>query len=86
MADGKRTSTGDCDNNVVLDAKEENGQHQKECRNIEDPYIEAVGYLEEHKILEIFQALTSRIIYSRPENPLDFIMEELLEQKEALSS
>ena len=55
MADGKRTSTGDCDNNVVLDAKEENGQHQKECRNIEDPYIEAVGYLEEHKILEIFQ-------------------------------
>ena len=68
MADGKRASTGDCDNNVVADVKEESGQREKECRNIEDPYIEAVGYLEEHKILETFQVerqISVKVLLSR---------------------
>ncbi|CAH1782522.1 unnamed protein product [Owenia fusiformis] len=40
---------------------------------------ESEEYLEKHRILELFNNLTSQLIYSRPENPKEFTI-DLLEK------
>jgi len=49
---------------------------------IEDPYNKAIGYLEKHNILQIFQHLTSDVIFHRPKDPLDYLIQEVQQMKE----
>ncbi|XP_062610736.1 EF-hand calcium-binding domain-containing protein 10-like [Saccostrea cucullata] len=41
--------------------------------------VEAKEYLEEHRVLELFNNMTSQLIYNRPENPKKYMI-ELLEK------
>lgn len=43
----------------------------------EDPYTKAVKYIEEHQIVEVFQNITARIAFEKPEDPLQFMMDEI---------
>lgn len=44
---------------------------------IQDPYGKAIKYLEQHDILQLFQALTANIVYFKPEDPLSYMMKEI---------
>ncbi|XP_062577972.1 EF-hand calcium-binding domain-containing protein 10-like [Saccostrea cucullata] len=41
--------------------------------------VEAKEYLEQHRVLELFNNMTSQLIYNRPENPKKYMI-ELLEK------
>ncbi|XP_002733422.1 uncharacterized protein LOC100370798 [Saccoglossus kowalevskii] len=50
---------------------------------IEDPYTRAVKYLERYNVMHIFQQLTASLVFHRPEDPLQFLLDEILKiQKE----
>merc|ERR1712154_538050 len=38
---------------------------------------DATDYLEKHRVLELFNNLTSQLIYSRPDNPKTFLIDTL---------
>ncbi|KAK6181429.1 hypothetical protein SNE40_009277 [Patella caerulea] len=42
-----------------------------------DPYGRAVKYLEKHNIMQLFQSLTSSIVYNKPDDPMSFLMTEV---------
>ncbi|OON22863.1 hypothetical protein X801_01233 [Opisthorchis viverrini] len=44
---------------------------------------EVESYLREHKIPELFQNLTSLLIYHRPDNPKQFLWEQLKQLRDA---
>lgn len=44
---------------------------------ISDPRQEALNYLENHRIPILMNLLSSKIAFSRPKNPNDFILQEL---------
>ncbi|XP_064603680.1 uncharacterized protein LOC135469086 [Liolophura sinensis] len=54
---------------------------------VPDPYNKAISYLEKHNILQLFQGLTANVIYSRPADPLEAMMEQLqIMKKNQISS
>ncbi|CAG5957696.1 EF-hand calcium-binding domain-containing protein 10 [Menidia menidia] len=42
---------------------------------------DAADYVEKHKIVELMENLTSMLFYHRPENPREFLMEQLKQLK-----
>jgi hypothetical protein len=42
-----------------------------------DPKKEAVAYLEEKRIHSLFELLLSKIMFHKPEDPQEFLLEEL---------
>ncbi|CAJ1055974.1 EF-hand calcium-binding domain-containing protein 10 [Xyrichtys novacula] len=42
---------------------------------------EAANYLQKHKIPELFDNLTSMLFFHRPDNPRDFLVEQLKQLK-----
>lgn len=42
-----------------------------------DPRAEAMKYLEQHRLLTLFDILGAKLAKEKPENPNDFILEEL---------
>lgn len=46
-------------------------------QSVEDPYPRAVKYIERHRIVEVFQNLTSRLAYEKPADPLQFMLDEI---------
>ncbi|XP_060068447.1 testis-specific expressed protein 55-like [Ylistrum balloti] len=44
---------------------------------IQDPYGKAIKYLEQHNILQLFQSLTTNIVYRKPDDPLAYMMKEV---------
>ncbi|XP_071080962.1 testis-specific expressed protein 55-like [Haliotis cracherodii] len=51
---------------------------------VPDPYNKAIKYLEKHNILQLFQTMTTNIVYKRPEHPVDFMIEEIEELKKMI--
>lgn len=46
-------------------------------KTIVDPRAEAMKYLNDHRLLALFDILGARLAKEKPENPNDFILEEL---------
>ncbi|KAK3699689.1 hypothetical protein QZH41_014670 [Actinostola sp. cb2023] len=46
-----------------------------------DPFLKSVKYLEEHSIVRLFQNLAADIVYHRPDQPLQYIVEKLKKEK-----
>lgn len=44
---------------------------------IVDPRAEAMKYMDEHKVQVLFDLLGTRLARERPENPNEFIVQEL---------
>ncbi|CAI8055515.1 Testis-specific expressed protein 55 [Geodia barretti] len=61
---------------LVLALNTRDGQ-QSCAQDGADPYTRAVRYVEQHRIVEIFQNITSRIAYERPDDPLQFMLNEI---------
>lgn len=43
----------------------------------ENPFLQSVKYLEKHQILRLFQNFAAQIVYKRPDNPLQYLVDEL---------
>ncbi|XP_020626316.1 uncharacterized protein LOC110063658 [Orbicella faveolata] len=43
----------------------------------ENPFLQSVKYLEKHQILRLFQNFAAQIVYNRPDNPLQYLVDEL---------
>nr|KAI8741183.1 testis-specific expressed protein 55-like [Biomphalaria glabrata] len=48
----------------------------------DDPYNKAISYLEKHNILQLFQTLTTEVIYHRPTDPLEYLIQEVQRLKQ----
>ncbi|BFZ11619.1 hypothetical protein BsWGS_14658 [Bradybaena similaris] len=57
-------------------------QSQSYIEPTEDPYTKSICYLERHNIVELFQNLTSGVVYNRPSDPLDFLIQEVQQLKQ----
>uniref|UniRef100_A0A8C0UY67 Uroplakin-1b n=3 Tax=Cyanistes caeruleus TaxID=156563 RepID=A0A8C0UY67_CYACU len=72
-------STQDGSNTVetVLSAAEITFESLENPEAFADPYQNAMDYVEEHKILQIFQAITEKLLIHKPGDPLQFILQEV---------
>ncbi|XP_022110958.1 uncharacterized protein LOC110990332 [Acanthaster planci] len=57
--------------------KEEDQDELKYVPPLQDPYSRSVKYMEKHNIMQIFQHLTAEIVYHKPTDPLQHMLEEL---------
>ncbi|XP_074662364.1 uncharacterized protein LOC141914923 [Tubulanus polymorphus] len=44
---------------------------------VEDPYKKAITYLEAHNILQLFQVMTASLVSQRPQDPIQFMIDEV---------
>lgn len=48
---------------------------------VEDPQVKATKYLEETEILQLLEDLIAKLVFKRPEKPIDFLVKEMEELK-----
>lgn len=53
------------------------GSELAENDALEDPRMKAATYLSKNNILELFRTLTSGLVYNRPTNSLQFMINEI---------
>ncbi|KAF2981584.1 hypothetical protein EK904_001046 [Melospiza melodia maxima] len=72
-------STQDGSNTVeaVLSAAEIAFESLENPEDFGDPYQVAMNYVEEHKILQLFQDITEKLLIHKPDDPLQFILLEV---------
>ncbi|XP_066031365.1 testis-specific expressed protein 55 [Chamaea fasciata] len=72
-------TTQDSSNTVetVLSAAEITFDSVENPEAFGDPYQAAMNYVEEHKILQIFQDITEKLLFQKPDDPLEFILKEV---------
>ncbi|PAA49229.1 hypothetical protein BOX15_Mlig011172g3, partial [Macrostomum lignano] len=68
---------------MVPASDQEKGKKKSEV--VEDPYFKAMDYLEEHNIIQFFQKLTTAIVFERPADPVQYIVDKAEEVAESLS-
>ncbi|XP_063276012.1 testis-specific expressed protein 55 [Prinia subflava] len=71
---------------TVLSAAEITFESVENPEAFGDPYQAAMNYVEEHKILQIFQDITEKLLFHKPDDPLQFILKEvqsLIEARQA---
>ncbi|CAN8195132.1 unnamed protein product [Coccothraustes coccothraustes] len=62
---------------AVLSAAEITFESLENPEDFGDPYQVAMNYVEEHKILQIFQDITEKLLIHKPDDPLEFILLEV---------
>ncbi|KAL9952865.1 hypothetical protein ACROYT_G040186 [Oculina patagonica] len=48
---------------------------------IEEPSVKATKYLEETQVLQLLEDLIAKLVFKRPEKPIDFLVKEMEELK-----
>ncbi|KXJ21547.1 uncharacterized protein LOC110254012 [Exaiptasia diaphana] len=48
----------------------------------ENPFLKSIKYLEQEGILRLFQNLAADIVFNRPDQPLQYIVEKLKKEKD----
>ncbi|PFX18784.1 uncharacterized protein LOC111339040 [Stylophora pistillata] len=53
----------------------------KNLQEIEEPHAKATKYLEETEILHLLEDLITKLVFKRPEKPMEFLVKEIEEFK-----
>ncbi|KAJ7420547.1 hypothetical protein WISP_48099 [Willisornis vidua] len=71
-------STQDASNTpVAVSSAPETAGEISEPEIFENAYQVSIDYVDKHKILEIFQEITEKLVYHKPDDPLQFILLEV---------
>ncbi|KAL9971442.1 hypothetical protein ACROYT_G023964 [Oculina patagonica] len=63
-------------------AESTDGQRNGLLATEENPFLQSVKYLEKHQILRLFQNFAAQIVYKKPDNPLQYLVDELERSRE----
>ncbi|KAL5009251.1 hypothetical protein ScPMuIL_014832 [Solemya velum] len=81
MAAGNLSLSSETGANEQLDS-----QSPHYVEPIPDPYEKSIQYLEKHNIMQLFQTLTTDIVFKKPNNPLDYMIGEIEDLKKQRDS